>query len=385
MSDLEQTIATHLPAAHKGDRKAFAALVAATQNTVSSIALAVVRDVQHSEDIAQEAYLTVWKRLKTLRNPDSFLPWLRQITRNLARDHLRRSQARPGDRPGASDWSNDCSGDCSSELAQTGAAPGDGEAAALQAERDRLIRDALDAMPGESREVLTLFYREGQSSKQVAKLLGLSDAAVRKRLSRARSGLRAELEARLGDSLRSSVPGIAFTTLVASLLTTASPPAAAALAIATTAKAGGKLVLGASLGLLLGLLGGIAGVVLGLRPHIRTSTDPDELAALKRVRAVGIGLVVFAVFGFALSTQLPGWLPATLVYALFLTGIGVQHMVVLPKILEPRLAEQRRTDPDAARRQRRGRIWGWVGMIGGGLGGLAGLIIGLVQSGRIAF
>lgn len=377
MSDIEQAIATHLPAAHKGDRQAFAALVGATQNTVSSIALAVVRDVQHSEDIAQEAYLTVWKRIKTLRNPDSFLPWLRQITRNLARDHLRRGKARPGDAPGNEDGA--------SKIERSVQAGTDGEAAALADERDRLIREALDAMPGESREVLTLFYREGQSSKQVARLLGLSDAAVRKRLSRARLGLRKELELRLGDSLRSSVPGIAFTSLVGSLLATASPPAAAAVALATTAKAGGKLVLGASLGLFLGLLGGIAGVVMGLRPHIRSSTDPDELAALKRLRAVGIGLVVFAVVGFAISTHLPGWLPATLVYAIFLAALGIQHIVILPRILAPRLAEQRRTDPDAVRLQRRSRIWCWVGMIGGGLVGSAGLVAGLVNAGRIAF
>ncbi len=377
MNDVEQAVAMHLPAAQKGDRQAFAALVGATQNTVTSIALAVVRDVQHSEDIAQEAYLTVWKRLKTLRNPESFLPWLRQITRNLARDHLRRSRTRPGDAPGNEDGA--------SEIERSVQGGTDGEAAALADERDRVIRDALDAMPGESREVLTLFYREGQSSKQVAKLLGLSDAAVRKRLSRARVGLRSELEARLGDSLRSSVPGIAFTTLVGSLLTTASPPAAAAVAFATTAKAGGKLVLGASLGLLLGLLGGIAGVVMGLRPHIRTSTNAEELAALKRVRAVGIGLVVFAVAGFAISAQLPGWLPATLVYVLFMTALGIQHFVILPRILAPRLAEQRRTDPDAARQQRRSRIWARVGMIGGGMSGLAGLIAGLVNAGRIAF
>lgn len=377
MSDIEQAIATHLPAAHKGDHQAFAALVAATQNTVTSLALAIVRDVQHSEDIAQEAYLTVWRRIRTLRNPDSFLPWLRQITRNMARDHLRRGKARPGDTPGNEDGT--------SEIERRVQAGDGGEAALLADERDRLIREALDAMPDESREVLTLFYREDQSSKQVARLLGLSDAAVRKRLSRARSGLRSGLEARLGDSLRGSMPGIAFTTLVGSLLASASPPAAAAIAITTTVKAGGKLALGASLGLLLGLLGGIAGVVMGLRPHIRTSTDPEERAALERVRAVGIGLVVFAVAGFTASAQLPGWLPATLVYVLFLAGIAFQHIFVLPKILEPRLAEQRRTDPSAARRQRRSQIWCWVGMVGGALSGLAGLIAGLASDGRIAF
>ncbi|MBW8312415.1 MAG: hypothetical protein K0M64_10335 [Rhizobium sp.] len=44
--------------------------------------------------------------------------------------------------------------------------------------------DVLDSLPEESREVLLLYYREGQSSRQVASLLGLQDAAVRKRLSR---------------------------------------------------------------------------------------------------------------------------------------------------------------------------------------------------------
>lgn len=375
MNDIDRAVAMHLPAAHKGDRKAFAALVAATQNTVTSIALAVVRDVQHSEDIAQEAYLTAWKRLKTLRNPDSFMPWLRQITRNLARDHLRRSQARPGDRTHPFD--------ATAELEQHGPAGGDGEQAALQAERDRLIRDALDDMPFEAREVLTLFYREGQSSKQVAKLLGLSDAAVRKRLSRARSGLRTELTSRLGDSLRASVPGVAFTTLVGSLLATASPPAAA-FAIAASAKAGIKLTLGAGLGMLLGLVGGIAGIVLGLQPYIRTSTDPNELAALRRVRAFGVGLVIFAMAGFTASALLPGWLPAVLVYTVFLSGLGIQSMIIVPRILAPRLAEQRRTDPTAAQRQRRDRIWAWVGLIGGGLSGLAGLMAGLISTGRIA-
>lgn len=377
MNSVEEAVATHLPRARRGDRQAFTALVAATQNTVTSVALAVVRDVSFSEDIAQEAYLTVWKRIRTLRNPDSFLPWLRQITRNLARDHLRRAQARPGDASGAADGTD--------ELERSIESGPDNEATALADERDRLIRESLDAMPGESREVLTLYYREGQSSKQVAKLLGLSDTAVRKRLSRARSGLRAELETRLGVSLSSTAPGIAFSTLIGSLLTTNSPPAAAAVALATSAKAGAKLALGAGLGLLLGLLGGIAGVVMGLRPHIRTSTDADELAALKHARAAGIGLVVFAILGFAISTHLPGWLPATLVFVIFLTGMGIQHMVVLPRILAPRLAAQRRADPAAARRQRRSLIWSRIGMIGGALFGLAGLIAGLISDGRIAF
>jgi len=51
--------------------------------------------VQASEDIAQEAFIKAWQQLNQLSNPSSFLPWLRQITRNLARDWLRANRGRP--------------------------------------------------------------------------------------------------------------------------------------------------------------------------------------------------------------------------------------------------------------------------------------------------
>ena len=76
-------------AAAQGNSDAYARLVDANRNAVCSIALAVVRDVQASEDVAQEVFLAGWENLKKLRNPNSFLPWLRQLTRNKANDYLR--------------------------------------------------------------------------------------------------------------------------------------------------------------------------------------------------------------------------------------------------------------------------------------------------------
>lgn len=377
MSDIAMLIAAQLPAARRGDREAFARLVAATQNTVTSLAVAVVGDRQHSEDIAQEAYLKVWQRLDRLRNPESFLPWLRQITRNLARDHLRRQQARPGDRAQGQD--------AEAWLDQGGSSHAGNEEKALQAEQDRIIRESLEELPAESREVLTLFYREGQSSRQVAVLLGLSDAAVRKRLERARANLRSEVERRLGDTLRSSVPGAAFTALVSSLLISASPPAAAAVALGVGVKSGVKLIGAVGLGSLLALIGGIAGVVLGLKGAIDTSTDPKERRQLLALRRRGVVIVTLAVAGFAGSNWLPGWQPATLVFVLFLAALGWQHIVQLPRIMAPRMARERQRDPIAARRQRRQRMWGWFGLIFGALGGGTGLVMGLVAAGRISF
>lgn len=375
MNDLNQLIDRHLPAARRGDRQAFSALVAATQNTVTALALAVVRDVPYSEDIAQEAYLRVWQRLDHLDNPASFLPWLRQITRNLARDHLRRRLVRPGDSGTGKNL----------EFQSTGAGPGQGstEDEAMVAEQDRVIREALDALPAEGREVLTLFYREGQSSRQVATLLGLSDSAVRKRLERARRGLKREVEQRLGGVLLRSAPGVGFTAGVGVLLATASPPAAATAILGAGSKGVAKLGAMAGIGPLLGLVGGIAGVFLGLRGAIRSSTDPTEHRELLRIRRLGVVTVVLAVGGLIISAYLPGWVPATTVFALFLAALGWQQMVMLPRALAPRHARQRALDPQAARKQLRQRRLAWTGMIVGALSGGAGLIAGLMLSGRL--
>lgn len=50
----------------KGDEAAFRRLVDRSANTVCSIALAIVRNVEASEDIAQEAFLAAWSSLRTL-------------------------------------------------------------------------------------------------------------------------------------------------------------------------------------------------------------------------------------------------------------------------------------------------------------------------------
>ena len=84
---------TDVRLAMTGDRDAYARIVEQSANVVCAIALAIVRNVQASEDVAQEVFLAVWTSLGKLRNPASFLPWLRQMTRNQAnlwiRNHAR--------------------------------------------------------------------------------------------------------------------------------------------------------------------------------------------------------------------------------------------------------------------------------------------------------
>ncbi|MBY6204806.1 sigma-70 family RNA polymerase sigma factor [Halomonas denitrificans] len=374
MSEVTALVQRHLPAARSGDRRAFAALVAATQGTVASIALAIVRDVQHSEDVAQEVYLQVWSKLDELRNPDSFLPWLREMTRNRSLDFLRRRKVRPGDIPNE---------DPEARLAQLAASDRTADVVE-EDERAAALEQAFDALPPEAREVLALYYREGESTAQVASLLGLRPATVRQRLSRARKALAAGVEQALASNLVRTAPGAAFTAGIAALLTTASPPAAAAaVAAGLGSKSLIKLFATAGLGVALALLGGIAGVVMGIRPHLKTAFDERERLELLAHRRKGVAAVVFAVGGFTASAFVPGaWLPIA-VFVLFFGVIGYQSAVAIPRTLARRMAHELAVDPTAPARHRRQRIWCWVGLIGGGLSGFGGLIAGLVSSGRL--
>src|SRR5688572_17999768 len=134
-------------AAQCGDRDAFSRLVDSTRNVVCSITLAIVRDTARSEDVAQEVLLAAWRGLPTLRNPSSFLPWLRQLARNRAHESLRQL-ARYRGLHGA---------DLSPAVAATVSDP---QAAAEdllgRREDDAVLAEGLAALPDEAREVLTL-------------------------------------------------------------------------------------------------------------------------------------------------------------------------------------------------------------------------------------
>ena len=367
-----------LPAARTGDRDAYGRIVAACQNTVTAIALSIVRDVPSSEDIAQDAFLKTWQHLRRLQNPDSFLPWLRQVTRNLARDHLREKIRAP----------RACEDAEAAIAAAADPAPSPMHAL-IDDERLHAATELISALPAESRETLLLFYREGQSSQQVALLLGLSDAAVRKRLSRARQAVRTDLLARFGEFAESSAPAAGFATVVTSMLVLASPPAAASVFAATVGAAGaktlGKVLLGAagSFGIALATAG--AAIWWELKRQLRRAIDDEERRGLKRVALVN----TLAVAGYCialLSLHLNGHRGWALAVAANLAFVGIvfwQALVVQPRILARRHAREMEADPAGAmRRRRRERVLCWLGLVLGTAGAMGGNFAALMLSGR---
>src|SRR5499426_941443 len=117
--------------ARRGDKRAFVEIVARHQAMVCGVALGILGDFAASEDAGQEAFLTAWRKVQELRDPERLRAWLAQIARNAALGHLRRKR---GHDPleGALD------------LADESPKP---DELAVSAEEAALVRDSLAKLP----------------------------------------------------------------------------------------------------------------------------------------------------------------------------------------------------------------------------------------------
>ena len=295
--------------AMSGDAETFTRVVEGCASTVCSIALAIVRDVPASEDIAQEVFLATWQNLGRLRNPRSFLPWIRQITRNHARSLLRSRSAQPA---------------ADELLATVADARPNAADNLLRAEEREVLARVLDELPDESREVLLLYYREESSTAHVARLLGMSEAAVRQRLSRARARVREEMLEAFGSAARNSAPGAVF---VAS----------------STAITGSKSLLAAKAAGIGALLGAI-GIFMSFE-HIGPALDDEEARGFRALGRDAMLIVIAACVLLPLALRLPHprvW--GLLVYLSYVIGMAALYHVRLPRILARREESMRPVD-----------------------------------------
>src|SRR5437763_15368266 len=140
----------------RGDKRAFVEIVARHQAMVCGIALGILGDFAASEDAGQEAFLTAWRKIHDLREPERLRGWLGQIARNAALGQLRRQ-------PGHAVLQAD--------PAITDHSPQPAEAAASEDEA-ALVRASLAKLPETYRLPLILYYREGQSVRAAAEAIG---------------------------------------------------------------------------------------------------------------------------------------------------------------------------------------------------------------------
>jgi RNA polymerase sigma-70 factor, ECF subfamily len=167
---------TLLERAAKGDGVAFAQLVTQHRAFVYTICLSQVGHAAEAEDLTQEVFLRVFHDLADLREPEKFLPWLRQVARNVCRMWHRRQHTTPEPL------------DAISALEDPAAA-----VRLRRSELGEIVRAMLAQMSPTSREVLALHYLAGYSEAELAVACGVSPATIKSRLHEAREEAKRKL------------------------------------------------------------------------------------------------------------------------------------------------------------------------------------------------
>src|SRR5438445_9722126 len=140
-----------------GDRDAFGWIVARYQSLLCSLAYSATGSLSQSEDLAQETFVTAWKQLADLREPEKLRSWLCRISRNLTYDALLRQGREPihkaesleeiEESPASTPLPSDCT---------------------ISREEEAILWRLIERIPESYREPLVLFYREHQSIEEVA-------------------------------------------------------------------------------------------------------------------------------------------------------------------------------------------------------------------------
>jgi len=173
----ERTEAQVIAACRAGDRDAYARLVRKYSRGVFAVCMGILGNVDDAEDMAQDALVRGFTRIRLLRDGEQFKPWIFRIARNLCIDLLRRRRIGRG----------------ALEKHQEEAERRD-----LPAEDYTFLERAIGRLPEKYRLPLMLYYFGGKSTEAVAEALGISPAGVCSRLSRARQRLRTILEEQRG-------------------------------------------------------------------------------------------------------------------------------------------------------------------------------------------
>ena len=174
-------------AAKDGDRQAYAELCRRHSKQIRRAILRITRDAADAEDTLQETLLKAYVHIGRFEGRSAFSSWLNRIAINSALMLLRKRRSHPVYSFGGVD------GDDVKLPQPTETAHNPEEACILNALENECIR-AIRYLPPTLRVVVQFRYRENASLALIAKMLGISESAVKSRLLRARLKIRAHLE-----------------------------------------------------------------------------------------------------------------------------------------------------------------------------------------------
>ena len=181
----ETSEAALLSMAKLGNGDAFVALCKLHSNRILPTVYNITRNRHDAEDALQSAILRAFSHLKDFQEKSTFSTWLTRIAINSALMILRKKRScREIPLEDSDDSGNSFP---RKELESAAENP---EIRCAQLERQELLKDAILRLPQSLRVVVDLQMRREYSSAEIAQILGISVAAVKSRLARARTTLR---------------------------------------------------------------------------------------------------------------------------------------------------------------------------------------------------
>lgn len=180
-----------------GRTEAFGELVIRYQDRLFNALAGILGSPDDARDIAQDAFVQAFQRLKTFRGQSAFYSWLFRIALNAAASQKRRTRRKPASIDAARE--------------QSGSDPADPHpdavpSHALEANERRVaVQNALARLPPEFRIPLVLKEIDGLKYQEIAAIIGCPVGTVRSRIHRARTELRQRLDLLLREK-RSPLP-----------------------------------------------------------------------------------------------------------------------------------------------------------------------------------
>lgn len=167
----------------KGDREAFMALIDRQQNMLYHTAMVILKNEDDVLDAMQDTILSCWENLPNLKKDSYFKTWLTRILLNKCYDCLR----------------------VRNHFSDSEEFPESGEETDWDTSMD--VGRAMCRLSRDDRVILSLFYYDDFSTRQIAQALSISESAVRTRLSRSRSRFKKiYLQEEENDEKRHRVP-----------------------------------------------------------------------------------------------------------------------------------------------------------------------------------
>ncbi len=182
----------------RGDADSFGVLLNRHRGPLLSYFVRMVRDRGLAEDLAQEAFLRVYQARERYQPEAKFTTWLYRIATNLALNAIRDRQSDPV-LPEA--LVAETNGDFASPLERAQDGRPNVEEQLAESDRERMIREAIEALPEKQRAAVILHKYQDVDYRQIASILKVSESAVKSLLFRAYESLRVRLEPLLEGGL----------------------------------------------------------------------------------------------------------------------------------------------------------------------------------------